>query len=80
MRHLNELLKRRAVPLALATMFLSGCVTAGSCESLTVHEYGDLFSMRFAVELSNIPEDSATSQFIVDAVELRDSVRACKGA
>ena len=65
---------------ALSLLCLSGCATPiGNCKLLPLKEYDDAFKAALAVELSVVPAESATFEFIVDAIRLRDATRACQG-
>lgn len=64
--------------LVLPMMSLSFCGTvSGSCDSLILRQYDQAYRNRLADEL--LKAGTTLQAFTVDAVELREQVRACRG-
>jgi hypothetical protein len=75
--------RRRLVALAVATSWLTGCVTAGfEAKGLAacppVVEYSREFQARAAEELAMLPEDSAIAETLSDYAVMRGQARNCQ--
>ena len=73
----------RLAVLAIATIWLSGCVTAGSDRAWLgacppVVPYSGEFQARAAEELALLLEGSAIAEMLSDYAVMRDQARACK--
>lgn len=69
--------------LAIATIFLGGCVTGISEPRIAtvcppVVEYSREFQARAADELDLLPEGSAILELLSDFAVMRDQARACE--
>jgi len=69
--------------LAIATIFLGGCVTGISEPRIAtvcppVAEYSREFQARAADELDLLPEGSAIVELLSDFAVMRDQARACE--
>ena len=68
--------------LAAATIFLTGCATAGSdappgaCPPVV--EYSQAEQMRVAEEVAALPEGALIPGWLADYAVLRDQARACE--
>lgn len=80
MQRQRDVLRRRKLTLpALAMMLLSGCATVpGNCSAIPTKDYDMAFTMLFADEYEYVPMGSALDTYILDAMALKDAVRACK--
>lgn len=79
-RQLNASPRLLQTLLATSLLLLSGCGHAiGNCDFIPLKEYDDGFRERLADEIASSEDEPATVEFIVDAIRLRDAVRACKG-
>ena len=67
----------------IATVALSACASsvriAGSCETLPLREYQHDFVVAFSDQWALLPVGSELDTFLIDSMDLRDAVRACKG-
>nr|WP_036708316.1 hypothetical protein [Paracoccus sanguinis] len=67
--------------LAAATIFLTGCATAGSDASPSacppVVAYSPAEQMRVAEEVAALPEEALIVGWLADYAVLRDQARAC---
>lgn len=77
-----ECWKRRLAVLILATIWLSGCATAGfeanglaACPPVV--EYSRELQAQAAEELALLPEGSAISEMLSDYAVMRDQARGC---
>ena len=75
--------RRRLVVLAVATSWLTGCVTAGfdangvaACPPVV--EYSREFQARAAEELNSLTDGSAIAEMLSDYTVMRDQARACR--
>lgn len=76
--------RRRLAALAIATILLGGCETAGSERGVAVAcppvvEYSAELKVRVAAEVEMLPADSALTEMLSNYAVLRDHVRACRG-
>lgn len=69
--------RRPWMPLVLLTTSLSACQTAGSCKAIPLVEYDHARSVVIASQIQSSPPE--LQGFALDAVALRDAVRACRG-
>jgi len=73
--------KPRLAVLAAATIFLTGCVTAGfeggtgACPPVV--EYSQAEQARVAEEVAALPESTLIPGWLADYAVLRDQARAC---
>ena len=74
--------RRPLAVLAIATILLTGCATAGfepggvaACPPVV--EYSREFQARAAEELALLPEGSAISEMLSDYAVMRDQARGC---
>ena len=75
--------RRPLAVLVIATIWLTGCATAGSdtggvAACPPVVEYSREFQARAAEELALLPERSAVVEMMADYAVLREQVRACE--
>lgn len=66
--------------LILAMNCLTGCVTeVVGCRAVTLRDYDQAFVARFVEDFQRVERGSVLEVFVLDAVRLRDEVRACQG-
>lgn len=76
----NGSMRLTSTLLLASLILLTDCASrVGSCRLLAVRDYDPEFTARFVEEFEKVPEGSPLSIFTIDAVDLRDAVRACKG-
>lgn len=65
--------------LGLLTISISGCKAAGisDCRLLPLRTYEPAVEQKIVAQMRQAPPE--LQRFALDAVELRDSVRACRG-
>ncbi len=71
---------RGMLPLLMLTPLLSGCLEAVSyngCRTLPLIEYPQEGAVVIVQQIQQAPAE--LQRFALDAVELRDAVRACRG-
>ena len=75
--------RRQLAALAIATIWLTGCATAGfevggvdTCPPVV--EYSREFQARASNELAQLPDGSAVVEMMGDYAVMRDQVRSCR--
>lgn len=71
-----SLMRRLALPVML-TSLLSGCITVGNCSTIPLVEYEQAKAEVIVGQIQKAPAE--LQRFALDAVALRDAVRACRG-
>jgi hypothetical protein len=67
------------LPLMMTLSLLSGCVTtSGPCSAIPLIEYDNAFKDKLASEIFSA--GPTVRRFTRESIQLRDAVRACKGA
>lgn len=75
---------KRLLIVPIATLSLTGCLTAGSSRAVVVCppvvEYAPALQARAAEELASLPAHSAIAVLLSDYAVMRDQARVCAGA